>query len=140
MVGVWNKQRRNVMETLTDIFSTVPEEDYLSIFKDDTPNYNRIVEFLHFKKEDISKATDVPLNSVRYDNKIPKELQERFKEWAILLNLVAKHFKGDATKTTLWFTAPNPLLGNITPRDMIRFGRYKKLFKFIFNSIAENRR
>ncbi len=80
------------------------------------------------------------MSSVRYDEKIPTELHERIKEWAILLNLVAEHFKGDATKTTLWFTTPNPLLGNISPRDMIRFGRYKKLFKFIFNALAENKR
>jgi uncharacterized protein (DUF2384 family) len=127
--------------TLTgDIFSTVPEKDYLSFFEDDKPNYNRIVDFLNFKKEDISKATEVPLSSVRWDNKIPKELHERIKEWAILLNLVAEHFKGDAKKTALWFTTPNPLLGNISPRDMIRFGRYKRLFKFIFNALAENKR
>ena len=129
------------MTTLTgDIFSTVPEKDYLSFFEDDKPNYNRIVDFLNFKKEDISKATEVPLSSVRWDNKIPKELHERIREWAILLNLVAEHFKGDAKKTALWFTTPNPLLGNISPRDMIRFGRYKRLFKFIFNALAENKR
>lgn len=129
------------MTTLTgDIFSTVPEKDYLSFFEDDKPNYNRVVDFLNFKKEDISKATEVPLSSVRWDNKIPKELHERIKEWAILLNLVAEHFKGDAKKTALWFTTPNPLLGNISPRDMIRFGRYKRLFKFIFNALAENKR
>ena len=129
------------MTTLTgDIFANVPQQDYLSVFKDDKPVYNRIVDFLDFKKEDISKATEVPLSSVRYDEKIPKELHERIKEWAILLNLVAEHFKGDATKTALWFTTPNPLLGNISPRDMIRFGRYKKLFKFIFNALAENKR
>lgn len=129
------------MTTLTgDIFSTVPEKDYLSFFEGDKPNYNRIVDFLNFKKEDISKATEVPLSSVRWDNKIPKELHERIREWAILLNLVAEHFKGDAKKTALWFTTPNPLLGNISPRDMIRFGRYKRLFKFIFNALAENKR
>ena len=123
-----------------DIFANVPKQDYLSFFKEDKPVYNRIVDFLDFKKEDISKATEVPLSSVRYDEKIPKELHERIKEWAILLNLVAEHFKGDSTKTALWFTTPNPLLGNISPRDMIRFGRYKKLFKFIFNALAENKR
>ena len=129
------------MTTLTgDIFANVPQQDYLSFFKDDKPVYNRIVDFLDFKKEDISKATEVPLSSVRYDEKIPRELHERIQEWAILLNLVAEHFKGDATKTALWFTTPNPLLGNISPRDMIRFGRYKKLFKFIFNALAENKR
>ena len=114
-----------------DIFGTIPEQDYLSFFQNAKPRYNRIVGFLEFKKEDISKATEVPLASVRYDKKIPKELHERIREWAILLNLVAEHFKGDAKKTALWFTASNPLLGQITPRDMIRSGRYKKLFKFI---------
>mgnify|MGYP001575731161 FL=1 len=129
------------MTTLTgDIFANFPKQDYLSFFKDDKPVYNRIIDFLNFKKEDISKAAEVPLSSVRYDEKIPTELHERIKEWAILLNLVAEHFKGDATKTALWFTTLNPLLGNISPRDMIRFGRYKKLFKFIFNALAENKR
>lgn len=122
-----------------DIFATVPKKDYLAFFEKDSPRYNRIIDFLEFKKEDISKATDVPLSSVRYDDKIPKELHERIREWAILLNLVAGHFNGDAAKTALWFTIPNPLLGNVTPRDMIRFGRYKKLFKFIINSLAENK-
>ena len=124
---------------IEDIFATVPKRDYLSFFEDEKPKYNRIVDFLEFKKEDIAKATEVPLSSVRYDNKIPQELHERIREWAILLNLVAGHFKGDANKTALWFTIPNPLLGNITPRDMIRFGRYKKLFQFIINAVAENR-
>jgi len=122
------------------IFSTVPKQDYLSFFEDDKPNYNRIVDFLEFKKEDISKATEIPLGSIRYDDRIPQELKERIREWAILLNLVAENFKGDAKKTALWFTIQNPLLGNVSPRDMIRFGRYKKLFKFIINALAENKR
>ena len=123
-----------------DLFSNLPKEDYLSFFKNDKPVYNRIVNFLDFKKADISKAADVPLSSVRYDEDIPQKLHERIREWAILLNLVAEYFKGDRTKTALWFTAPNPLLGNIAPRDMIRIGRYKKLFQFIFNALAENKR
>lgn len=129
------------MTTLADksIFDTVPE-DYLSLFEKNKPRYNRVVKFLEFNSEDISRATEVPLSSVRYDEKIPKELHERIREWAILLNLVAGHFKGDSHKTALWFTVPNPLLGNITPRDMIRFGRYQRLFKFIINALAENKR
>lgn len=128
------------MQTLSpDIFSTVPSEDYLSFFENKRPQYNRIVKFLEFKKEDISKAAGVPLSSVRYDDKMPAELNERIREWATLLNLVAEHFHGDAQKTALWFTMLNPLLGNVAPRDMIRFGRYKKLFKFVINALAENR-
>ena len=101
---------------------------------------NRIVDFLDFKKEDIAKATGVPLSSVRYDEKMPLELREHVREWGTLFNLVAEHFKGDGKKTALWFTTLNPLMGNVTPRDMIRFGRYKKLFRFVVNAMAENKR
>jgi hypothetical protein len=124
------------MPAITEIFSNVPKQDYLS-FKGQP---NRIAEFLDFKKDDIAKATGVPLSSIRYDEKMPTELRDRLREWDTLLNLVAEHFKGDKEKTALWFTTLNPLLGNIAPRDMIRFGRYKKLFKFVLNAISENRR
>ena len=122
----------------TDIFSTVPKEDYLSLMRAGKPKYRRIVDLLEFRKEDVSKAAGVPLSSVRYDGKIPTELRERLREWANVINLVAEHFGGDAHKTALWFTTVNPLLGDISPRDMIRFGRYKKLLKFIMNAMAEN--
>lgn len=123
-----------------DIFATVPKQDYLSLFQDSKPKYEGVVKFLEFKKEDVSKATGVPVNSVRYDARIPTELHERIREWGTLLNLVAEHFQGDGEKTSLWFTVPNPMLGNVAPRDMIRFGRYKKLFKFVVTALAENRR
>lgn len=123
-----------------NIYDTVAEEDYLSFFKEKKPQYNRIKDFLEFRNEDISKAIGIPLESVRFDERIPREVQERMREWANLLNLVAEHFNGNTAKTALWFTTQNPLLGDITPRDMIRLGRYKKLFKFIFNSISENKR
>ena len=123
-----------------DIFATVAEKDYLSLFRDRQPRYSRVKELLEFKNEDISSATGIPLKSIRFDERIPQEVQERMREWANVLNLVAEHFSGDAMKTALWFTTANPLLGGIAPRDMIRFGRYKKLFKFIFNALSENRR
>ena len=128
------------MPTLNpNIFATVARQDYLSLFSNNIPKYQGIVRFLEFKKKDVSEATGVPLSSVRYDEDIVKELHERLREWATLLNLVAEHFQGDAQKTALWFTTPNPLLGNISPRDMIRFGKSKKLFKFVVNALAENR-
>jgi hypothetical protein len=61
---------------------------------------------------------------------MPEDLRLRLTEWATALNLVAEFFK-DQDKTILWFTIPNPLLGDIAPRDMIRVGRFKKLLKFI---------
>jgi uncharacterized protein (DUF2384 family) len=127
-----------IMSTLT-IFDTVPTKDYLSLYEDKKPQFNRITKFLNFKKDDIAKATGLSQNSVRYDEKMPPELKERIKEWAVLLNLVAGFFKGDPEKTHQWFITINPLLGDIAPRDMIRFGRFKKLFKFVMNALAENK-
>lgn len=121
------------------IFDTIPE-DHLSFFENKKPQFNRIAHFLKFDNEDISKATGFSINSVRWDNKMPPELKERIQEWAILFNLVAGHFKGDEHKTYLWFITLNPLIGNVAPRDMIRFGRFKKLYKFVVNALAENKR
>lgn len=121
------------------LYQNVPEKDYLSLFEGNHADYASVVKHLDFKKEDVALATGTPVSSIRYDHKIPKEVSERITEWANLLNLVAQHFKGDVSKTILWFTLPNPLLGNITPRDMIRLGRYKKLLKFIMNALSENR-
>src|SRR3989338_1805445 len=123
----------------TTLFNTIPDQDYFEIYKDKKP-YNRIVKLFDFEQDDIVLATGVPKSSVRYDEKMPKDLSERLTEWATLLNLVAGHFKGDTVKTMQWFTTPNPLLGDIRPRDMIRIGRYRKLIKFVLNALAENKR
>lgn len=58
------------------------------------------------------------------------------KEIAIIWELVTEYFKGDLKKTTLWFRVKNPLLGNMSPIEMIRFGRYQKLLSFIQNARA----
>ena len=41
-------------------------------------------------------------------------------------------------KPLLWFGTKNPLLGNMTPDDMILTGRHKKLEKFIDNCVDGN--
>lgn len=51
----------------TDIFSNVPKQDYLSLLQDGRPKYQRVVKLLEFRKEDVSKASGVPLGSIRYD-------------------------------------------------------------------------
>lgn len=123
------------------MFSTVPDKDYLGFDSGSVMDYQKVVKFAEMEKKDVSRATGIPVTSVRYEEeKIPKELRDRLTEWANLFNLVAGYFKGDARKTSLWFKMPNPLLGNITPRDMIRIGRYKKLISFVLNSLNENHR
>ena len=54
-------------------------------------------------------------------------------------DLVGTYFN-DHDKTMLWFQVPNPLLGDMSPRDAIRVGRFKKLLKFIQTTLDENTR
>lgn len=121
-----------------DIFSNIPQKDYLSLFDKGEARAPKVIEFVGFKKDDVAKASGVPSSSIRYDERMPQILKDRLREWANLFNLVAQFFEGDATKTALWFKTTNPMLGNISPRDMIRFGRYQKLLKFIINALSEN--
>ena len=122
-----------------ELFNNIPRNDVLGFFKNGEPQYKRPVEFLRFKKDDVAVATNTPKSSIRYDQKMPEELKERLTEWATAINLVASYFE-DTDKTMLWFQVPNPLLGNVSPRDMIRLGRFKKLYKFIVSALDENRR
>ena len=121
------------------LFDTVPREDYLALFPSGETDYQKAVGLLGFKKKDVARASNIPVQSVRYDQKMPKELEDRVREWAVALALVAQYFK-DGQKTVLWFKTPNPLLGNIAPRDMIRVGRFSKLHRFIANALADNKR
>lgn len=124
-----------------EAFSTVAKQDYLKLFEGVEPKYQSVMQVMEFKKQDVARATGVALSSVRWEEKkVPAPVRERFREWANLVNLVAEFFDGDAGKTVLWFTLPNPMLGNVAPRDMIRFGRYNRLKKFIENALSENRR
>lgn len=121
-----------------NIFNATVPEDCFSLFEKNRLQANRVVRYLDFRKEDVSKAAGVPLSSVRYDHNMSKDLEQRIREWAVLINLVGNHFNGDETKTLQWILTMNPLLGNLSPRDMIRFGRFKKLLKFVINALQEN--
>jgi uncharacterized protein (DUF2384 family) len=120
------------------LFDTVPKHDYLSLFPEGATDYHKIIRLLDFKKNDVARASNIAVQSVRYDHpRMPRELADRLNEWATALNLVAQFF-GDEQKTVLWFKTPNPLLGDMTPRDMIRIGRFRKLRRFIQNALSEN--
>jgi len=128
-----------MMTQAQDIFSNIAAKDYMAVFQGKKPDYQAVLNFLNFKKADVAKAVEIPLNSVRWDVKMSPELAERVAEWANLLNLVAGHFGGDTKKTVIWFSAENPMLGNVAPRDMIKMGRYSKLLKFVLNALSGNR-
>ena len=74
-------------------------------------------------------------STVRYDNYVPEQVRVRLEEIAETINLVAQQFDGDAAKTAVWFNARNPLLGDASPCDMIRLGRYQRLRSFIMQAM-----
>lgn len=120
------------------LFKSIPERDVLHLYQNGETDSKRVVDLLEYKKRDVSVATDIPMESVRYDSRMPKELKERLSEWAVALNLVGSFFN-DEHKTVLWFQTSNPLLGDVAPRDMIRVGRFKKLLRFIQTALEENK-
>lgn len=111
------------MPTIDSLFGSVPEHDYLKL----VDNPSALQEFLDFKTNDMARALQVRGASARRLRALPQETRDRLMEIAMICERVAGHFRGDARRTSLWFRARNPLLGGITPRDLIRVGRYQTL-------------
>ena len=121
------------------LFDTVPD-DVLNFGRGDSFDARRVSNFLNLKKADVSHLASVSVASVRYDHLIPTVVRERLEEVASTINMVAKQFDGDPDKTAAWFKAKNPLLGDVSPRDMIRLGRYDRLRRFIIHAMMSKPR
>ncbi|MFC1610831.1 hypothetical protein ACFL6C_07725 [Myxococcota bacterium] len=120
------------------LFSNLPKDHFGIFGPQGVPDAKKIASLLDYKRPDVSAATKLPLARVRLEpHRIPAELVERLTEWGTALNLVAGFFK-DTDRTILWFKTANPMLGNVSPRDMIRVGRFKKLLRFIQSALNEN--
>jgi hypothetical protein len=119
------------------LFNTIPQ-DRLGFWADQTLRAREVAEFLDFQKSDVAKFSNVSTKSVRYDDKIPREVLEHLEQIAIICDLVAEFFNGNANKTALWFRTSNPLLGSLSPRDMIRYGRMKKLHQIVQDARTAN--
>jgi hypothetical protein len=92
---------------------------------------------LGLKREDVSLLALVSVKSVSLDDAIPEQVKVRLEEISNTINLVAQAFGGNPEKTTAWFRVSTPLLGDVSPRDMIRLGRYERLRKFFINAMLE---
>lgn len=119
------------------LFDTVPD-DVLNFGVGKHFDAKRVPDMLNLKKEDVSRLASVSVKSVRYDEAIPEQVRERLEEIGMIMNMVAKVFNGDPEKTAVWFRARNPLLGDVTPRDMIRLGRFERLRKYIIGAMSAN--
>lgn len=121
---------------MNTLFETVPR-DALDFYKGEHLQAKSVADFLQLGNSEVAKLAGVAKSSVRFDHAIPKNMLERLEEIANICNMVAGFFEGDAKKTAMWFRVKNPMLGDISPRDMVRFGRYDKLRRFIVGAIAD---
>jgi hypothetical protein len=124
------------MSTSSALFNTVSRRDSLRFWRGNMLNYQKVRDFIGLDTRDVSRVAGVAKSSVRYDGKAPKEVREHLENVANICNLVFQFFNDDV-KTKLWFQAPNPMLGNVSPRDMIRLGRYNKLLRFVTQAMEE---
>lgn len=52
--------------------------------------------------------------------------------------MVKDFFDGDSKKAMTWMRERNPLLGGVSPRDMVANGRSDKLLKWVKSALGEN--
>lgn len=55
-------------------------------------------------------------------------------------NFILEFFNYDKDKAISWYMKKNPLLGDISPFEMIKIGKGRKLMKFITSQLSENSR
>jgi hypothetical protein len=120
------------------LFQNIHRTDPLEFWSKHGLDYRKVTDFLDLNTDELSKIGGVSKRSVRLDSRIPYDLKVRLEQIANICALVAGYFEGDIEKTALWFRTPNPMLGDISPRDMIRFGRYKRLLKFVTEAREAN--
>ena len=118
------------------LFSTVAD-DALHFGQGPAFHPKKVADWFDFTRDEVSRIASVSKSSVRWDDNIPKQVQERLEEIGNVANMVAGIFNGDAAKTALWFRTKNPMLGDVSPRDMVRLGRYERLRKFVVSAIAD---
>ena len=123
-------------------FRTLPNRGrprLLGFGADQALNAREVARFLEPKQDAKSRKLRTwrrrPCVSIR---KFPRKWLTGSAEIANIAQLVAQYFEGDTAKTALWFRTKNPLFGSISPRDMIRFGRYEKLRRFVTEALGQN--
>lgn len=129
----------SVQESARAAFFDTVGDDHMSFWEQNHFQPTRVTDFLRLEKRDVSRIASVSDKSVRYDDKMPEAVRDRLEEIANIVNLVANTFRGDTTKTAIWFKTQNPILGDVSPRDMIRLGRYDRLRKYVVEAALMNR-
>ena len=128
------------MNAQATLFSNITKSKRLPLYDSSgTTEPKRVAQFLSFSNADVAKISATAVSSVRFEaNRVPEKIRSRMMEIANICELVAEHFDGDAERTVMWFREKNPMLGGLSPRDMLRFGRYQKLLQIIMDFKSGN--
>lgn len=114
----------------SNIGTGAPGRDWLGFGVGAEFQPSRLAEWLALGTEDLARLADYP-----HGDAAAVPVRKHLIEVAAMCNLVAEIFDGDIGKAKAWFKAVNPLLGGVTPCDMIRLGRFERLRKFIGSSL-----
>lgn len=122
---------------MNQLFANLPSGNLFGIInKDGAYDYQQAAKLVGIStKKAVARAAGISEQSVRYDERMPINLKEFFMEIISVLSIVARETNNDKEKVRLWFTMPNPMLGGVSPSQMILIGKYKKLLKFIERSL-----
>jgi hypothetical protein len=122
------------------LFATVHAGGLPLIWDEEAKDVNgpEVLKMIGLSYKDAARAARIPEKSVKSGQPLPDELMVRAREWASIVGLVAGFFKRDVVKTAIWFKTVNPLLGGLSPKEMIAFGRAAKLRDIVDDAIAGN--
>lgn len=119
---------------MNGLFKTVAQQDYIGISK---AGIKAVIEFLNLDEYDISKTCGLSKKRTTQTSRLPRHAQETLEEIGDTINITTSFYEGDLSKTAMWFRTPNPMLNDLTPRDMVRFGMHEKLRKFIIDAVYD---
>jgi hypothetical protein len=119
------------------LMSTVPKSNnYPDLQNNET--LRLVAQDLELSNEDLANEIAVRVSSIRWDDSMPPKLRQRLREYALISDHILNYFEGDKARTAHWFKIPNPLLGGLSPRQMVSLGNGIKLQEIIVNQIHGN--
>jgi len=73
-------------------------------------------------------------------SEIDKAIIQVLKDGEVIAGMIAPFFNGNEEKMANWYFTNNPLLGGLSPAEMVALGKTEKLKKLIQNVLEENER
>lgn len=122
-----------MVQVQNSLFSNIATTKIPAFYKENgETDYKEISVFLQLSPDDLAKIAKISVKTIRFSGNIPLALKERMEEMKNICELVFEML-GSIEKTQLWFKTKNQMLGNTSPRDLLRFGRYQKLLDVLMD-------